>query len=439
MRVVIIGNGIAGVNVAAGIMARAGAGAGADAAPAVQVDIYGAERYPMYSRIRLPEVLSGEATAESIAFYKSEWYEKRGIAVHTGREAVSVDRAAKTVSFADGSSAPYDVLVLATGSVANRPPVPGSAREGVFTLRTLDDVGSIRRSAERHPDRAVVVGGGLLGLEAARALKAAGVREVQVFELAGRLLPRQLDETGASLLRSRLAAMGVDVALGAEIAAFEGAETASGALAALDARVGTVSLKDGRRFPADTVILSMGVRPDVRLAAGAGLTVNRGIVVDSSMRTSDPDVYAVGDCAEFEGVAWGIIPAALEQAPVAAKAILAAAGLIPAAEAAPYCQTIPKTALKVAGIELMSLGKAVLTAEEEASGDWLVLSRVDEEAGRYEKYVLGRAGVPAAGGSGPLTLAGAILYGSKAHQQAAQKLAGKPVTKEDVDALLADW
>jgi len=426
MRVIVIGNGIAGVNAASACKGVGG--------EAVTVDIYSAERHPFYSRVRLPEVLSGESAPGEITFYKDDWYEKKGIAVHTGVEALSIDRPSKAIVLADGSRVSYDYLILATGASSNRPPIPGADLRGVFTMRTLEDVAAIRENLAAHPESASVIGGGLLGLEAARALKTAGARSVRVFELFPRLLPRQLDDAGAALLRERFGEMGIDVVCGAETEAL---------LPVDGARALSIALKDGRSFASDTTILSMGVHSNTGLAASASLAVKRGIVVDRQMRTSDPFIFAVGDCAEFDGIVWGIIPAALEQAPVAARAILADASIIPASESPCYVQTVPKTALKIGGIELMSLGKAVLSPEEDASGRYTVRTRVWEGGLRYEKYVLAPAEPSSASPVSPasvgeLHLVGAILYGSKANQSKVQKLMGKPATEGEIDALLAD-
>jgi len=412
MRVIIAGNGIAGINVASALRAD----------PSVEVVVYGRESHPFYSRVRLIEVLAGASEPEAIHFYKPEWYAKKGITVHSGIEVVAMDPAAKTARLSDGSTVAWDFFVFATGAVSNRPPIPGSELGGVFTMRTMDDVAAIRRSLAARPADAAVIGGGLLGLEAARALRDAGASRVRVFELASRLLPRQLDEVGAELLRERLAASGLEIVCGAETAAFDPSADDS-------TRAGSIRLKDGRTFPSSTTILSMGVHSEVTLAKAAGCAVNRGIVVDERLRTSVSGVYAVGDCAEYGGIVWGIIPAALEQAPICAASILAAAACRDCPES--YAQTVPKTALKVGGIELMSLGKAVLTAEEAASGRWVERSRVWPDRSRYEKYVLEPA--PAGGH----ILAGAILYGSKQNQAQAQKLSGKPITDAEVAALLA--
>jgi nitrite reductase (NADH) large subunit len=413
MRVIVIGNGIAGVNVASGLSGT----------PGLEVEILSAETRPFYSRVRLPEVLSGASAPEAITFYKQEWYEKKGIAVRLGTRVESIDPSRRRVAIAGGAEEPYDALVLATGAVPNRPSVPGAELSSVHAMRTLDDVGAIRASLARDPSSASVVGGGLLGLEAARALAEAGARSVRVFEVAPRLLPRQLDEACAAILAARFRAMGIETVCAAELAAFVPSESDP-------ARAGSLALKDGRAFPSATTILSMGVRPEISLAHAAGISCNRGIVVDDRMRSSASGVYAVGDCAEFGGVVWGIIPAALEQAPVAARAILADLGLSGGAEAPRYAQTVPKTALKVAGIELLSVGKAVPSVEELSSGAVVERVRAGSDGARYEKLVLERA-------EGGYRLAGAILFGSKARQAWAQKAMGSPMTPDEADAILA--
>lgn len=418
MKVVIIGNGIAGINVASAL----------SVAPSVSIEVFSFESHQMYSRVRLPEVLSGLSVPESIVFYKPEWYEKKKITVHTGISVTSIDREAKLLLLSNGSSVSYDFLVIASGALANRPSLPGVQLDGVFTLRTMDDVASIRRNLLQWPASASVIGGGLLGLEAARALKDAGATSVRVFEIAPRLLPRQLDETGAAMLQKRFIEMGIEVVCGVEIESFLPDEKDP-------KRSSAIKLKDGRIFASDTTLLSMGVHSNTELAKAAGLDVARGIKVDNHLRTTDPFIYAVGDCAEFEGIVWGIIPAALEQAPILAKSILCASGEISSADVPVYSQTVPKTALKVGDIELMSLGKAVLSTEESESGAFTVLSRVWDDSSRYEKYVL----APIAETEGrDFILVGAILYGSKKHQSQAQKTMGKTVTRSDIESLLSD-
>ncbi len=432
MRVCIIGNGIAGINTAAALRQAASAAgitapssapdaSGRSDATSLSIDVFASEPLPFYSRVRLPEVLSGSAKPEDIAFYKPDWYEKRGITVRLSSPVASIDTVGKTLALADGRVESWDALVLATGASSNRPGIPGADSRGVFTLRTMQDALAIRSHVLANPSSASVIGGGLLGLEAARALKDAGAQSVRVFELFPRLLPRQLDETGASLLAARFRAMGIEIVCGAETARLE---------------PGMIVLKDGRSFESRTTLLSMGVHSNIALAVAAGLAVKRGIVVDERMRTSASDVYAVGDCAEFGGIVWGIIPAALEQAPVAAKQI--ASVLSGSNDAPAYVQTVPKTALKIADIELMSVGKAVPTEEEAAAGCFEMLLNVWSGGSRYEKYVLAPDVDPEAASKGAYTLVGAILYGSKVHQSYVQSHIGKIVGKAEIAALLEE-
>lgn len=417
MHVVIIGNGIAGINVASAL----------SGVETVRVEVFTAEPRQLYSRVRLPEVLAGKSEPEDIIFHTQEWYEKKNIVVHTGTMVTAIDPDGRTITLKDGTDVSWDYLVIATGASANHPPLPGADLSGIYTMRTMDDVTRIRSCCQAHPGTASVIGGGLLGLEAARALKGAGEKSVRVFEIAPRLLPRQLDDTGAALLEKRFSDMGIEVLCDVQTEGFLPADDDP-------SRTGAVKLKDGRIFPSDVTLLSMGVHSNTDLAKDAGLTVNRGIVVDDCMRTSSPAIYAVGDCAEFDGIVWGIIPAALEQAPVAAKNILHDAGLLSETESPHYVQTVPQTALKVGEIELMSLGKAVLTPDEADSGAYIELGRVWPDGSRYEKYVLSSATSP--DDPEKHTLLGAILYGSKEHQSEVKKNMGVAVTREGIETLL---
>ncbi|HKL86647.1 MAG TPA: FAD-dependent oxidoreductase [Treponemataceae bacterium] len=412
MKIVIIGNGIAGINTASVLSTNKD----------LSIEVYGDESYPFYSRIRLPDVLSGEVPPEAITFYKPDWYEKKGFSVHTSTVVSKINREEKKILLDDGTEVSWDFLVIATGASCNHPPIEGSSAPGIFTLRTQDDVKAIRESIARNPESASVIGGGLLGLEAARALKDAGVRLVRVLEIFPRLLPRQLDETGSALLQKRFTAMGIEVVCSAETSDFIiGAENGL--------PCNTIELKDGRSFLSGTTILSMGVHSNTDLAKNCGLSVKRGICVNEFMQTTDPSIYAVGDCAEFGGIVWGIIPAALEQAPVAAKHILSVIGYLEADQAPVYTQTVPKTALKVGDVELLSMGKAVLTPEEISSGAFDIMSRVWEDELRYEKYVIEKE---------TEVLVGAIVYGSKLNQSAIQKMSGKKIDRSELEVLLAN-
>jgi len=365
MRFVIIGNGVAGVTAA-----RALSDAGAE------VEVYTEEAHHYYPRPRLQKFLAGEIELEELPLYPLSWYEKRGIAVHLGVEVAGLDPRAKRIVLTDDRQVPYDRLLLATGSRPFVPPIEGVDKDGVFTLRTIEDALAIRRWAE-GAKRAVVVGGGLLGLEAARALTVLGL-EVTVLERGPHLLQRQLDADGGALMRELIGAMGIEVVLEASSQAILGDGQASGVL-----------LQDGRRIEGGLILISAGVRSNVRLAQDAGLEVNRGVVVDEHLQTSAEDIYAAGDVAEFQGQVYGIIPAGLEQARVAAANMLGR-------EQAEYQGTIPSNTLQVVGIDCASIG-VVHPSEGEGYQELR-----KSEAGVYKKLVLkdGR-------------LVGAILLGDR--------------------------
>ncbi len=353
-RYVIIGNGVAGVTAAQSI---------ARAQPGAEVHIYAAEPYPYYRRPQLPDYIAGIVAEADIFYRPPEWYEQQGIRVHLAAPVVELDPSAYRLRLADDTEVPYDRLLLATGGLAWKPPIGGVDQRGVFTLRTLDDARAIRRWAQ-SARRGGVIGGGLLGLETARALRALGL-EVTVLEFAPHLMPRQLDREGAIVLEALLRKMDIQTVTGAITEEIGG-----------DGAVQAVRLKDGREFPADLVVLSTGIRSDVALARQAGLRVNRGVVVDEYLQTSAPDVYAAGDVAEAGGIVYGIAPAAIEQARAAAANMVAPGSTV-------YSGTLPATTLKVVGAELTSLGECVAEGD-----DLLQLRRADPQNGRYRKLAL---------------------------------------------------
>ena len=351
MRFVIIGNGVAGVT-AAKALAEGGSGA--------EVEVYTREAYHYYPRPRLQELLAGQMEIDDVYFRQPAWYEERGIAVHLGTEVKEIDAAGKRIILVGGESVDYDKLLVATGGHPFIPPIKGVDKQGVYALRTLEDAKAIRERA-MGAERAVVVGGGLLGLEAARALRALGIG-VTVLEMAPFLLPRQLDAEGGGLLRELIGAMGIDVVVGAATQAVVGEEWATG-----------VEMKDGERIDGDLIIISAGIRSSVDLARSAGLEVKRGVVVDEHLQTSAEDIYAAGDVAEFEGRVYGIIPAALEQARAAALNMLG--------EKTDYKGTIFSNTLNVVGIDCASIG----TVHPEGEG-YEELRSI--RAGVYKKLVL---------------------------------------------------
>jgi nitrite reductase (NADH) large subunit len=359
-RYVIVGNGVAGITAAQSIVR---------ADPLAEVHIFGAEPYPYYRRPLLWEFIAGQIEQDALYFRPPEWYAERGIQLHLGVRVAGLDLAAQRLALADGSHATYERLLLATGGHPFVPPCEGADKDGVFTLRTLDDALAIKAYAQRA-STAAVIGGGLLGLETARALHAAEL-EVTVVEYFPYLLPRQLDEEGAEVLQSLLEAQGLQVITGAAVEAVLGG-----------VRADCIRLKGSQTIDGELVLFCTGIRSEVTLAQEAGLEVNRGIVVDGQLRTRHrdgqpaEDVFAVGDAAEFDGRVYGIIPPAVEQARAAAVNMVAPGN-------ATYTGTLPATTLKVAGAELTSLGESVVEGNEYAQ-----LRHVDLATGQYRKVVL---------------------------------------------------
>ena len=327
MNVIIVGNGVAGVTAARIIKENY---------PETLVSIYTDESSYYYPRPRLYEVLSGEAEPEDVTIFSEEWYRKKGITVQLNRKASSIDTKRKELLLDDQTRVSYDTLLLANGGHSFVPPIKGADKTGVFTLRTISDALRIREFTE-NTRKAIVIGGGLIGLEFAASLKKLG-QQVTVVELFPRLLPRQLDPDGAALLKNRIESLGINIVLGVKTAEILGKETVSG-----------IMLDSGKKVSGDLVLVSAGMRSNTELALEAGIKVNRGVVVDGHLRTSADDVYAIGDVAEYEGTVYGIIPAALEQASNAAANMLGD-------EHANYTGTVPSNTLKIVGINLTSMG-----------------------------------------------------------------------------------
>jgi len=362
MRVLVIGAGPAGARCAERLASRG-----------ASVTLAGAEPALPYDRVALGRVLSGEAEVGALITHDVARLRGLGIRFLPGTRIAALDAAAGVAETARDQRIAWDRAVIATGSEAVRLPLPGAELPGVFLYRSIADVQAIRRAAAGGA-RAVVVGGGLLGLEAAAALSAIGAR-VTVVHAIGWPMERQLDaEAGALLTRQLGAGRRLRFVMPARTEAIEG-----------EARVQALRLADGTRIACDLVVMAVGIRPSVALARAAGLAVNRGIVVDDAMRTSDPRILAIGECAEHRGQVCGLV------APTLAMAEAAAATL--AGEEAAYAARPDTAALKVSGIAVWSAGE-IGPADAEA----VTLS--DEEAGRYRRLWL-RDG----------RLVGAVLYG----------------------------
>lgn len=299
------------------------------------IAVVGEEPSLAYNRVLLSSLLAREIEPEAVELRAAKWWRDRGVTLVYGRRAVEIDTKAKFVRLRGGAKLGYSKLVLATGSEAIRLPLPGAELPGVVTFRDKSDVESILSRA-RPGARAVVIGGGLLGLEAAYGLMKAGAH-VSVIHLMDRLMERQLDAHAAGLLKAALEERGIQVLLGAESEAIQGRRKVAG-----------LRLKDGRNVPADLVVMAVGIRPNVRLARGADLNVNRGIVVGDDLQTSEADIYAIGECAEHRGTCYGLVEPAYEQARVLAHGL--------AGKNTRYAGSLLATNLKVSGVNVFSAG-----------------------------------------------------------------------------------
>ncbi|MFH2017548.1 MAG: nitrite reductase large subunit NirB [Pseudomonadota bacterium] len=326
------------------------------------VTIFNAEPRVNYDRIMLSPVLSGEKRFEEIVIHGDGWYVENGVTLYKGHKIVAIDRDAKTVTSDHGVTESYDKLVIATGSVPFIIPVPGKDLPGVITYRDLDDVNAMLLAAQSR-DRAVVIGGGLLGLEAAAGLKERGM-DVTVLHVMPTLMERQLDPAAGYLLQKAVEARGIKVMTKANTKAIVG-----------NGKVEGVELADGTVIPATLVVMAVGIRPNVSLAKEAGLEVNRGIVTDDRMETSDPDILSVGECAEVGGNVYGLV------APLYEMARVAAANLAKSADKR-FVHSDTPTKLKVTGIDLYSLGDFADGDDREE-----IILR-DASAGVYKRVVL---------------------------------------------------
>jgi nitrite reductase (NADH) large subunit len=363
---VVIGNGMAGMRTVEELLKLA--------PHMYRITVFGAEPHGNYNRILLSPVLAGEKTVDDIMLHTRGWYAANGIALHAGDPVVRVDRKQRVVHAASGLAVPYDRLLIATGSTPFIVPVPGHALPGVIGFRDLQDVDTMLAAA-RAGGHAVVIGGGLLGLEAANGLLRRGMA-VTVVHVTASLMNQQLDAPASELLRASLERRGLRILLSRQTAAIEG-----------EGRVQAVRFDDGETIPADLVVMAAGVRPNVALARDAGLHVERAIVVDDTLQSYDPRVYAVGECVQHRRATFGLVAPIWDQARVCA-AHLAGSGH------RRYVQQATATKLKVTGVDLYSAGDIV---GGEGSED-LVLR--DRRGGVYKRLVVGGR-----------RLLGVVLYG----------------------------
>src|SRR6266852_2912041 len=346
-RLVVIGNGMAGVACVEQILKHA---------PKFEITIFGDETHVNYNRILLSSVLAGEKAADDILLNGLEWYQNHGIELRLGVRITEVDAERKTVTGDDGSVTPFDKLLIATGSTPLIPPMEGVKKDGVFVFRNLDDTRALLDRAAPGK-KAVVIGGGLLGLEAARGLQVQGC-DVTVVHLMDTLMERQLDLTGGGYLKAKMECLGVKVLLERNTTAILG-----------NGKAEAVAFKDGSSVEADFVVIAAGIRPNVELGRKAGLQVNRGILVNDYMETSNPDVFAVGECVEHNGICYGLVAPLFEQGKVLAATITGNRGPV-------YGGTIQAAKLKIMGVDVFSAGDF----SEKAAGT---------DAIRYEDPALG--------------------------------------------------
>ena len=370
-KLVMVGNGMAGVRTLEELLKIS--------PDHYDITVFGAEPHPNYNRILLSPVLAGEMTVQDIILNDHSWYSDNNIKLHTGKTVSRIDRLKRKVIAEDGTEESYDRLLLATGSTPFMLPVPGNQLPGVISYRDIKDTDEMIEAAKLY-QHAVVIGGGLLGLEAANGLKLRGM-DVTVVHAAGWLLERQLDETAGKMLQKSLEDRGLKFLLDKMTEALIAGESG---------RVAAVRFKDGMQIPADLVVMAVGIRPNTALAESAGIYCNRGIVVNDTLQTYDPKIYAVGECVAHRGVAYGLVAPLFEQGKVAANH-LANFGI------GRYTGSVTSTKLKVTGIDLFSAGDFTGSSDTEE----IVLN--DAMGGVYKKLVIKDN-----------KLVGGVLYGDTA-------------------------
>lgn len=353
-KLVLIGNGMAGVRAIEEILKISN--------ERFDITIFGSEPHPNYNRILLSKVLQGDTAVKDITLNDWNWYEENNITLYTDETVTKVDSEMKVVLSDKGREIAYDEVIIATGSVPFILPLPGADKEGVTAFRDIKDT-DIMLDASKKFKKAAVIGGGLLGLEAARGLLNLGM-DVSVIHIAPTLMERQLDETAGKLLQKELEKQGMKFLLEKATEEIYGEE-----------RVEGLKFKDGSNLEADLVVMAVGIKPNIQLAKESGLTVNRGIVVNDYLQTDIPNIYAVGECAEHNGIPYGLVAPLYEQAKVLAHQICGKA-------TAPYQGSVLSTQLKVSGVEVFSAGD--FTEDEEKKS----IKIFDEQDGIYKKIVL---------------------------------------------------
>jgi nitrite reductase (NADH) large subunit len=377
MKVVIIGNNVSGTFTAQNIRSLH---------DDIEIEIYTQENYPYYTRVKLPELISEKVAIDDLIVFKEDWYKNKRLNLHLNKVVKKIDPSNKTIHVeGENRHVVYDKLVLALGSIPNIPPIKNAVemkvqKKGLFTLRSIDDALEIKDYVtQKDVKKAIIIGGGLLGLELANQIKDCNLNTT-VVEFFPRLLPRQLDEECGAMLKEEIESRGIKVILDAVTEEILG-----------NGRVNGIKLKGGRKIDADIVLIQAGIRPIIDLATEANIQTNRGIIVNEFLETSEKDIYAVGDCIEYRNQIWGIIPACMEQSKIVAASVL---GL----KKVDYKGTTPKNTLKIIGLEVTSIG--IIDPSKEEGGGWEILRKADKKDCCYQKVVLKKN-----------KLKGAILFG----------------------------
>ncbi|AWB45130.1 nitrite reductase large subunit [Paenibacillus sp. CAA11] len=391
-KLVVIGNGMAGIGTLEQILKLS---------TAFEITVIGSEPHPNYNRIMLSYVLEGSKTVDDIVLNDWNWYKDNGITLHTGTTVEQIDSSAKEVVTNSGMRVPYDKVIIATGSNSFILPIPGSDKEGVVGFRDIADCEQMLLAAKQY-NKAAVIGGGLLGLEAAKGLVQLGM-DVTVVHLMNDLMERQLDSQAALMLKIELERQGIKFKMGAQTVELMG-----------DNRVTGLRFADDTSLDADFVVMAVGIKPNVAVAKSSGIQVNRGIVVDDYMRTSAPGVYSVGECTEHRGVCYGLVAPLFEQGMVLAKHICGV-------ETAGYEGSVVSTKLKISGVDVFSTGEFIEGPEH------VVISSKDEWKRTYKKILLKDN-----------VLVGAVLFGDVQDSATLQKLVkqGEVMTDELYDSLM---
>ncbi|MGM1045953.1 MAG: nitrite reductase large subunit NirB [Bacillota bacterium] len=375
-KLVVIGNGMAGISTVEQIIKLGGA---------YDITVFGSEPHPNYNRIMLSYVLEGSKTLDDIVLNDWNWYKDNDITLHTGTTVTKIDEENKVVVAENGLAVPYDRVIIATGSNPFILPVPGSDKEGVVGFRDIADCNQMLAAAKKYK-KAAVIGGGLLGLEAAKGLVNLGM-DVTVVHLMNDLMERQLDHNASAMLQAELERQGIKFAMGKQTVALLGGDRVTG-----------LRFNDGTELEAGFVVMAVGIKPNVAVAKASGIEVNRGIVVNDNLQTSMENVYAVGECDEHRGVCYGLVAPLFEQGMVLAKHLCGVDTL-------PYEGSVVSTKLKISGVDVFSAGEFIEGPEH------TVIAAKDEWKKTYKKILLKNN-----------VIVGAVLFGDVTESAALQKL-----------------